>query len=172
MHFAYPLHWWLALVLAAAVGTAAFLEYRRPLSPLTPPQRAVLAGLRAALLAALVLFLFRPIVFLPPAGSRDALVPVLIDAARSAKAGGLAGPPVYAIGVGSPDGPRDREVVGLVAGDPRLDQAKIDLHVTAFSSGFGRTPFAVRVMANGQVMETRRLVPVADGSPIDEVFTV
>src|SRR5439155_3664729 len=87
MHFAYPLHWWLALVLAAAVGAAAFLEYRRPLSPLTPAQRAALAGLRAAVLATLVLFLFRPIVFLPPAGSRDAVVPILIDASRSMRLG-------------------------------------------------------------------------------------
>src|SRR5439155_5875720 len=273
MHFAYPLHWRLALVLAAAVGTAAFLEYCRPLSPLTPPQRAVLAGLRAALLAALVLFLFRPIVFLPPAGSRDALVPVLIDASRTMRladadgqtrltravalardallpslgtqfvttvfrigdgvkqasldqlspdaprtdlrgalaavreryrgqrvagivllsdggdtgpaGGGRAawssasdgegsgsGPPVFAIGIGSPDGVRDREVAGITAGDPRLDHASVDLHVTAISSGFGRTPFQVRVLANGRLLDTRRVVPPADGSPIDEVFTV
>jgi hypothetical protein len=60
----------------------------------------------------------------------------------------------------------------LVAGDPRLDQAKVDLHVTAISSGFGRTPFALRLLANGQVVETRRIVPTADGSPIDELFSV
>src|SRR5206468_5447144 len=82
------------------------------------------------------------------------------------------GPPVFAIGVGSPEGTRDREVLGVVAGDPRLDQASVDLHVTAISSGFGRTPFTLRVLANGQPVETRRLVPQADGSPIDEVFTV
>src|SRR6266852_2154933 len=87
MHFAYPLPWWLALVLAAAVGAAAFLEYRRPLAPLTPTQRAVLAALRAAVLAILVVFLFRPIVFLPPAGSRDVVVPILIDASRSMRLG-------------------------------------------------------------------------------------
>jgi hypothetical protein len=44
--------------------------------------------------------------------------------------------------------------------------------VSAVSSGFGRTPFPLRVLANGRLVETRRVVPTADGSPIDEVFTV
>src|SRR5512132_556491 len=83
MHFAYPLPWWLAVILAAAVGAIAYVEYRRPLSPLTRAQRALLAGLRVLALAALVLFLFRPIAMLPPAGSRDAVVPILIDTSRS-----------------------------------------------------------------------------------------
>ncbi len=48
----------------------------------------------------------------------------------------------------------------------------MDLHVTAVSTGFGRTPFELRVLANGQVIDTRRVVPPADGSPIDEMFTV
>src|SRR5437660_2035035 len=82
------------------------------------------------------------------------------------------GPPVFAVGIGSPDGPRDREVLGVVAGDPRLDQSSVDLHVSAVSTGFGRTPFTLRVLGNGQPLDTRRIVPPADGSPIDEVFTV
>src|SRR5262245_28985456 len=270
MHFAHPLPWWLALVLAAGIAAATVAAYRRPLAPLTRMQRGTLAALRALVLAALVLFLFRPIVLLPPAGLRDAVVPILIDASRSMRladadnqtrlarasalvqndllpalgsrfttevfavgdgltpasldrlradapktdlSGALAavreryrgqrvgavivvsdggdtgagrageagragggghggGPPVYAIGVGSPDGPRDREVRDLVAGDPRLDQAKVDLHVTAISAGFGRTPFSLRLLANGQVLETRRIVPSADGSHIDELFSV
>ena len=88
MHFAYPLPWWLAVILAAAVGAAAFAEYRRPLAPLTPGQRGVLAALRLAVLAALVLFLFRPIVMLPPAGpAYDTIVPVLVDVSRSMRLG-------------------------------------------------------------------------------------
>ncbi len=83
-----------------------------------------------------------------------------------------AGVPVFTIGVGSPDGVRDREVVGMTAGDPRLDQASVDLDVIAVSRGYGRAPFDLRVLANGRPVETRRLVPAADGSPIDEVFTV
>ena len=273
MHFAYPLSWWLAILLAAAIAAAAYFEYRRPLSPLTRAQRGVLLGLRVVVLTALVLFLFRPIVVLPPTGSRDAVVPILIDVSRSmrlgdadgqtrlsraaavvkndlmpklgshfavetfsvgdglapasidalaadarrtdlsgalaavreryrgqriagvvvvsdggdtqaggagragqaggaGRAGGGDGPPVFAIGVGSPDGPHDREVLGIVAGDPRLDDATVDLHVTAMSNGFARTPFSLRVLANGQLLETRRIVPQADGSPVDELFTV
>ena len=79
---------------------------------------------------------------------------------------------MFAVGIGSPDGPRDREVLGITAGDPRLDQASVDLHVTAVSSGFGRAPFTLRVLGNGRLLDTRRVVPPADGSPIDEVFTV
>ncbi len=263
MHFAHPIPWWTALVVAAAVLAAAFVEYRRPLAPLTHLQRAVLASLRALTLAALVIIVLRPIALLPPIGSRDAIVPVLVDVSRSMRlgdadgqarigraaallksqllpairrqfttevytvgdgiapadvdrlsanarqtdlAGALAaireryrgqrvagivllsdgadtsgstgsagvasGPPVFAVGIGSPDGPRDREVLGVTAGDPQLDAASVDLHVTAMSTGFGRTPFPLKVLANGQVIETRRVVPQADGSPIDETFTV
>jgi hypothetical protein len=274
MHFAYPLPWWLAVLLAAAVGGVAYAEYRRPLSPLTAGRRGTLVTLRLLALAAIVLALFRPIAVLPPAGARDAIVPVLVDVSRSmrladadgqtrlARAAGLlknelglpltshfkteiygvgnglqpvkadalaadarrtdltgalasireryrgqrvagivvisdggdtgagqderaggaggtgrargdvGGPPVFTVGIGSPDGPRDREVLGITAGDPRLDHATVDLHVTAVSSGFGRTPFSLRVLANGQLLETRRLVPPADGSPIEQVVTV
>jgi hypothetical protein len=277
LHFAHPFPWWLALLLAAAIGAVAYGEYRRPLSPLSRAQRTLLVGLRIVALAILVLCLFRPIAILPPAGTRDAIVPILVDGSRSMRLGdadgqtriaraaallknelgpalashftteiytigeGLApakadalnadarrtdlagalaatreryrgqrvagiivlsdggdtgagrssgsggsgrsgasgasggeagGPPVFAVGIGSPDGPRDREVLGISTGDPRLDQASVDLHVTAVSSGFGRTPFTLRVLGNGQVLDTRRLVPAADGSPIDETFTV
>src|SRR6476620_11330996 len=83
MHFAHPLPWWLAVLIIAGIGAATFVEYRRPLSPLTRVQRGTLAALRALVLTALVLFLFRPIVLLPPSGVRDAVVPILIDASRS-----------------------------------------------------------------------------------------
>src|SRR5207248_1120121 len=232
---------WLALVLAGAIGALASVEYRRPLAPLTRVQRSALVALRALALAAVVLFLLRPIVLLPPIGARDAAVPILVDISQSMRlrdadgqarlarattilrtqllpalsrqfrpklytvgerlapadvdrlssdarrtdlAGALAavrerskgqrvagivllsdggdtgqqpssaaasapGPPVFAVGVGSPDGVRDREVVSIAAGDPRLDQSSVDLHVSAVSTGFGRIPFQLRVLANG-----------------------
>jgi uncharacterized membrane protein len=263
MHFAHPLPWWLAILLAAAVAGAVFAQYRRPLVPLTTAQRTILIALRVVTLAAIVLFLFRPIVILPPESSRDAIVPILVDASRSMRVedadgtsrvaraaallktdvlpalrgrfaaevftvgdsvtridpaaadriaasarrtdlsgaltairdryrgqrvagvvllsdGGdtsgageaaIAGLPVFAMGIGSFD-VRDREVLSVTAGDPRIDRASVDLHVTAVSSGFGRTPFTLRVAANGRVLESRRVVPPADGSPIDEMFTV
>jgi uncharacterized membrane protein len=95
-------------------------------------------------------------------------------AGRAGEAGGseAGGPPVFAVGIGSPDGLRDREVIGISAGDPRLDHSSVDLHVTAISTGFGRAPFTLRVRGNGQLLDTRRIVPPAEGSPIDEIFTV
>jgi uncharacterized membrane protein len=262
MHFVYPLPWWLAALLAAGIGGLSYVEYRRPLAPLTPRQRTGLAACRALVLAVIVAFLFRPVVFVPPQGASGAVVPVLVDRSRSMRLndadgqprlsramallkgqllpalsghftpelysvgdrfeataidtmqadegqsdlrGALAavreryrgqrvagivllsdggdtasspsdlpstGPPVFAVGLGSPDGVEDREVAGMTAGDQRLDQASIDLRVSAVSSGFGRAPFQLRVLANGAEIERRRIVPAADGAPIDEVFTV
>jgi hypothetical protein len=83
MHFAHPLPWWVALLVAAAIGSLAFVEYRRPLAPLTRVQRGVLAALRVLALSVLVVFLCRPVVLLPPASSRGAVVPVLVDVSRS-----------------------------------------------------------------------------------------
>src|SRR6185503_10683232 len=274
MHFAHPLPWWLAVVLAAAIAAVAYGEYRRPLSPLTRAQRGTLVGLRVLALTILVLCLFRPIAILPPTGSRDAIVPILVDASRSmrlgdadgqtrvaranallksefgtalsshfqtelyavgegltpakpdaltadfrrtdlagaltavreryrgqrvagiivlsdggdtgsggsrgsvgsgadgSRGGEAGGTPVFAVGIGSSDTLRDREVLGVSTGDPRLDHASVDLHLTAISTGFGRAPFTLRVRGNGELLDTRRIVPPADGSPIDELFTV
>jgi uncharacterized membrane protein len=267
VHLAHPLPWWLAAILVAGIGAAAFVQYRRPLAPLSRLQRGVLVGLRVVTLTALVLFLFRPIALLPPASARDAIVPILVDSSRSMRIGdadgqsrlaraaalvktdllpkiggafvpelysigdalaplqpaaldrlgaksrrtdlsaaltairdryrgqrvaGIVlvsdggdtgggakessaaadGPPVFAVGIGSPDGLRDREVLGITAGDPRIDRASVDLHVSTTSVGYGRTPFQLRVLANGRPLDTRRVTPPADGSPIDEVFTV
>ncbi len=112
-------------------------------------------------------------------GRRVAGIVVLSDGGDTGTAGRLgpagslpSGPPVFTVGLGSASGPSDREVLGVTGGEQHLDQASVDLFVTAVSVGFGRTPFEVRLMANGQVLETRRVVPQADGSPIEERFTV
>jgi uncharacterized membrane protein len=265
MHFASPFPLWLVVVLAAGVVGVAALAYRRPLAPLTRGQRVGLAVLRGLSLASLLLVLARPTVLRPPGGSRDIVVPVLVDVSRSmrladgsggrtrlaeatrrltadllpalsrqfkpdvysfgeslapasvdtlsadarrsdlsgaldavkeryrgrpiagivvltdgAETGETRSPeaapgssvPVYPIGVGSTSGPPDREVLGLSAGDPRLDAATVDLKVTATTRGFGREPFQLRVLADGRLLESRRLVPAADGSPVDAEFTV
>jgi uncharacterized membrane protein len=75
--------WWLAGLVGLAVVVAVWAEYRRPLAPLRAFQRATLVAIRAGALVALVLFLFRPIALLHPAGTRDAVVPVLVDVSRS-----------------------------------------------------------------------------------------
>ncbi len=108
-------------------------------------------------------------------GRAIAGIAVLSDGANTHQ--GLAtaeepGPPVFFIGVGSADGLPDREVTSITAGDPHLDHASVDLHVSASTRGFGTAPFQLRVLANGQVIDTRRVVPAADGAPVDETFTV
>src|SRR5262245_23571421 len=260
MHFANPPSWWLGILVAAAIAATAFLSYRRPLAPLSAKERATLTALRAAALLLVALFLARPIILAPPAGSKDAVVPILVDVSRSmrvadadgrpriAEAADLVrrqlvpalsgrfttdvygvgdapapaspddlsavarqsdltravaavrdkyrgravagiivvsdggdtghapdlpeGPPIFAVGVGSPDGVKDREILGVTAGDPRLDQASVDLQVSVASSHYGRTPFELRLLSNGKVLESRKVAPAADGSPVETVFTV
>lgn len=263
MHFAAPVPWYLALLVAAGLVAVAVFSYRRPLVPLSGAQRGSLIALRILALAAVALFVCRPMILLPPAAAGDIVIPVLVDTSRSmrvedadgqsriARAASLletgllpelsrqgkielyqigdglkpgtaqtltadarrsdiagavaavrdryrgrraagivlisdggdtgqqtrptasgAGLPVFAIGVGSAEGLRDREVLGITAADPRLDQASVDLHVSAVSDGFGRAPFQLRLFANGQLFDSRRIAPDAEGSPIDAVFTV
>lgn len=231
--------------------------------PLTSRQRAVLVALRALALVAVLLFVCRPVLLLPPVTAGDIVVPVLVDTSRSmriADAGGrprLAaaqslltssvlpalsrigrpelfavgegvaessatnltadgrrsdlfaavstvrerfrgrrvggilvlsdggdtgqaaldtalrpGAPVFAVGIGSSEGVADREVVGITAGDPRLDRSLVDLHVTTVSRGFGRDAYVLRLLGNGQLVESRRITPAADGTPADESFPV
>lgn len=259
MHFANPPSWWLGILIAVAIAATAFLSYRRPLAPLSAKERATLTALRATALLLVALFLARPIVLAPPTGSKDAVVPILVDVSRSmrvadadgrpriaeaadrlrqlvpALSGRFAtevygvgdstapaspddlsavarqsdltravasvrdkyrgravagiivisdggdtsnapdigeGPPIFAVGVGSPEGVKDREILGITAGDPRLDQSSVDLQVSVASSRYGRTPFDLRLLSNGKVLETRKVSPAADGSPIETVFTV
>ena len=80
--------------------------------------------------------------------------------------------PVFAIGVGSASGLRDREILGIAAGDPHLADATVDLDVSATSAGLGRAPYEVRLLANGTAIETKRVTPSADGSPDHVRFTV
>lgn len=109
-------------------------------------------------------------------GRSVAGVIVLSDGAETTRASVrptvAATPPVIAIGIGAERDLVDREVVGLSAGDPRLEDAAVDVKVSAVARGFGREPFEIRVNADGRLVEARRVVPSADGSPIDETFTV
>jgi len=83
MHFASPLPWWLAVLVAAAVTGLAVFSYRWPIVPLSAARRGLLMGLRALSLAAVVLLLCRPVILVPPAGSPDVVVPILVDVSRS-----------------------------------------------------------------------------------------
>jgi uncharacterized membrane protein len=80
--------------------------------------------------------------------------------------------PVFTVGIGNPEMPRDREVVNLTAGEPLLPGASIDLSVSATSNGYGKEPVELRISANGRPIEVRRVTPTADGAPVHAVFTV
>ncbi|MEO7156763.1 MAG: glutamine amidotransferase [Vicinamibacterales bacterium] len=80
--------------------------------------------------------------------------------------------PVMTVGIGSPDAPRDREIVNLTVGEPLLPGASIDLSVSAVSTGFGQQPVELRVSANGRPVDVRRVTPSAEGAPVHAVFTV
>jgi len=80
--------------------------------------------------------------------------------------------PLFAIGLGSASGLRDREVLSIVAGEQRLADASIDIRVSTSSSGFGRAPYEVRLIADAKLVETRRVTPAADGSPDYVTLTV
>ena len=48
------------------------------------------------------------------------------------------GPPIYAIGVGSPVAGKDREILGVTAAETILDDSRVDLAVSAVSHGLGK----------------------------------
>jgi uncharacterized membrane protein len=260
LQFASPIPWWVAALAAAAIAGVAYWSYRRPTAPLSPLQRAALVSLRVSSLAAVVFFLCRPVVLLPPQTDASLVVPVLVDVSRSMRIAdadgrprlaravdaverdivpaldgtfkievfalgdvpaparledlkaearhsrlaeavdsireryrgrrvpgivllsdgsttssapaGTSSLPLIAVGVGSPDGPPDREIVSLSAGEPLLDQSSIDLNVSAAARGYGRSPFQVRIHANGQLIDSRALTPAAEGSPVEATITV
>jgi uncharacterized membrane protein len=80
--------------------------------------------------------------------------------------------PVFAVGVGSTTGGRDREVTSIAAGEQRLTDASVDIDVAATSAGFGRAPYDVTLFANGTLSATKRVTPSADASPDRVRFTV
>jgi uncharacterized membrane protein len=79
--FANPLPWWAVLLLFAAAGGVAWLGYSR--WPLTPVRRTILVALRFVTLAALLIFLLRPVARNTDLDARDAVVPILVDTSRS-----------------------------------------------------------------------------------------
>ena len=79
--------------------------------------------------------------------------------------------PVFTVGIGEPKITRDREIVAMSAGEPRLADSTVDVHVSAVSTGFGTQPLELTLTANGRPVDVRR-VPVTDGGPVSAVFTV
>ena len=83
MRFAVALPWWgYALAFATAL-LFAWLAYARVATPLSRSSRALLTTLRALTLVLIVIFLLRPVQFVPADGARDSVVAILVDTSRS-----------------------------------------------------------------------------------------
>ena len=82
MAFAVAAPWWVLIALVGAAGFVAYWAYARPAVPLSPSQRSALIALRFVALLLLLLFLLRPVAT-EPVSTRDAVVPILLDASRS-----------------------------------------------------------------------------------------
>ena len=82
------------------------------------------------------------------------------------------GPPIYAIGVGSPVAGKDREILGVTVAETILDDSRVDLAVSAVSHGLGNAPIELRLLENGRSIDVKRVTPAAEGSPVREVFQV
>jgi uncharacterized membrane protein len=80
MTFANPLPGWVLLLVFAAAALVAWLAYRRV--ALSPPRRHVLSTLRVITLLWLIFCLMRPVTRASE-DTRDAIVPILVDASRS-----------------------------------------------------------------------------------------
>ena len=65
-------------------------------------------------------------------------------AATEERVGRAINAPIFTVGIGSTDAPRDREIVNLTAGEPLLPGASIDVSVSATSHGFGTEPVELR----------------------------
>jgi uncharacterized membrane protein len=83
-----------------------------------------------------------------------------------------AGPPVFAVGIGSPVPARDREVVSVTAAESVMSDATIDVTVAAVAHGYGAAPLDLRLLENGRARETRRVFPAGEGVPVSEVSPV
>ena len=78
--FTNALPWWGVFLVAGGIAIIAWRAYAHSIVP--RPRRDLLIALRAVTLAALVVFLMRP-VRVSDRGLRDVFVPVLVDASRS-----------------------------------------------------------------------------------------
>jgi uncharacterized membrane protein len=73
----------LAAAIAAAIGVAALLTYRKTAAEQPPRDRAILMGLRVAILALIVVCLFRPTLVLKASVPQQNFVAVIVDDSRS-----------------------------------------------------------------------------------------
>jgi len=94
------------------------------------------------------------------------------DTSNRAERAAAEAPPIMAIGIGAPVAGKDREVLSVAAADRTLDDARVDLEVSAVAHGLGTTPIELRLFENGRPIDVRRATPAGDGTPVREVFQV
>ena len=80
--------------------------------------------------------------------------------------------PVFAFGVGALHPSSDREVVSVTAGEASVVDSVVDVSASVVSYGFDQTPIEVRLLEDGRLLQVRRLIPPAEGSPVRTVFRV
>jgi uncharacterized membrane protein len=98
---------------------------------------------------------------------------VVSDGAVAEPAPGVpAAAPVFAVGTGSPDIARDREVSGATIGDPSVAESVLDLTATVVSHGYADAAFDVRLLEDGRPAGVRRVRPIAGGAPVQVTFRV
>jgi uncharacterized membrane protein len=94
------------------------------------------------------------------------------DTSGGAERASQSSAPVFPIGIGSAAPGKDREVLSVTTAETVLDDSRVDLAVSAVSHGFGKAPIELRLLENRRVIEVRRVVSAAEGSPVHEVFQV
>jgi uncharacterized membrane protein len=81
-------------------------------------------------------------------------------------------PPVYPIGIGSPDASGDREVLSVTAAEAVLDGSLVDLAVSAVAHDGAGESVEVRLLENGRPRDVRHVRPAIQGGLIREIFQV
>lgn len=109
---------------------------------------------------------------------RDAPLAAIVLVSDGGDTGGAASPrdaaaqdvPVFTVGVGPAGIARDREVRGVTVGPSSLDASLVDLTATIVAHGERSVP--VRLVQGRRVIDLRDVAVPADGSPVQQVFTV
>jgi uncharacterized membrane protein len=92
MRFAVSLPWWGYVLAVTSAIVLAWLAYARVPVPLSMRARAGLSALRALTLITLIAILLRPVLIVPPAVSRNTLLPIVVDVSRSMRLADGEGP--------------------------------------------------------------------------------
>ncbi len=90
------------------------------------------------------------------------------DAADRAAAD--AGVAVYPLGLGAATVPGDEEVLSVTAADAVLDDARVDIGMTAVSHRGEKNPLELRLLENGRTIQVARITPGMADAPVRHVF--